>query len=47
MRSGSRTPVGGRFFATTKALRRDLGVEDTPGARRFPFNNTKDFAFSG
>ena len=28
-----------------KALRRYLGVEDTPGARRFPFNNTEDFAF--
>ena len=30
-----------------KALRRYLGVEDTPGARRFPFNNTEDFAFFG
>ena len=28
-----------------KALRRYLGIEHTPGARRFPFNNTEDFAF--
>ena len=28
-----------------KALRRYLGVENTPGAQRFPFNNTEDFAF--
>ena len=28
-----------------KALRRYLGVENTPGARRFPFNNTEDFPF--
>ena len=30
-----------------KALRRYLGIEDTPGAKRFPFNNTEDFAFFG
>ena len=30
-----------------KALRRYLGVEHTAGARRFPFNNTEDFAFFG
>ena len=30
-----------------KALRRYLGVEDSPGAQRFPFNNTEDFAFFG
>ena len=30
-----------------KALRRYLGVENTPGAQRFPFNNTEDFAFFG
>ena len=30
-----------------KALRRYLGVEDSPGARRFPFNNTEDFRFFG
>ena len=30
-----------------KALRRYLGVESTPGAQRFPFNNTEDFAFFG
>ena len=30
-----------------KALRRYLGIEDSPGARRFPFNNTEDFAFFG
>ena len=28
-----------------KALRRYLGVENSVGARRFPFNNTEDFAF--
>ena len=28
-----------------KALRRYLGVENSPGARRFPFNNTEDFPF--
>ncbi len=27
------------------ALRRYLGVENSPGARRFPFNNTEDFRF--
>ena len=26
-----------------KALRRYLGIENTPGAQRFPFNNTEDF----
>ena len=30
-----------------KALRRYLGVERSPGAQRFPFNNTEDFAFFG
>ena len=30
-----------------KALRRYLGVENTPGAQRFPFNNTEDFTFFG
>ena len=30
-----------------KALRRYLGVEDSPYAKRFPFNNTEDFAFFG
>ena len=28
-----------------KALRRYLGIEDTPGALRFPFGNTEDFEF--
>ena len=28
-----------------KALRRYLGVENSAGTRRFPFNNTEDFAF--
>ena len=28
-----------------KALRRYLGIEQTPAALRFPFNNTEDFAF--
>ena len=30
-----------------KALRRYLGIENTSGALRFPFNNTEDFAFFG
>ena len=30
-----------------KALRRYLGIERSPGAQRFPFNNTEDFAFFG
>ena len=30
-----------------KALRRYLGIENTPGVLRFPFNNTEDFAFFG
>ena len=30
-----------------KALRLYLGIEHTPGAQRFPFNNTEDFAFFG
>ena len=30
-----------------KALRRYLGLENSPGAQRFPFNNTEDFAFFG
>ena len=30
-----------------KALRRYLGVEDSAGAQRFPFNNTENFAFFG
>ena len=30
-----------------KALRRYLGIENTPGAQRFPFNNTEDCAFFG
>ena len=30
-----------------KALRRYLGVEGTPEAQRFPFNNTEDLAFFG
>ena len=28
-----------------KALRRYFGIERSPGAQRFPFNNTEDFAF--
>ena len=28
-----------------KALRRYLGIGNSPGAQRFPFNNTEDFAF--
>ena len=30
-----------------KALRRYLGIANAPGAQRFPFNNTEDFAFFG
>ena len=30
-----------------KALRRYFGIEDSPGAQRFPFHNTEDFAFFG
>ncbi len=30
-----------------KALRRYLGIENSPGAQRFPFNSTEDFAFFG
>ena len=30
-----------------KALRRYLGIANTPGAQRFPFNNAEDFAFFG
>ena len=30
-----------------KALRQYLGLADTLGAKRFPFNNTEDFAFFG
>ena len=30
-----------------EALRRYLGIANTPGAQRFPFNNTEDFAFFG
>lgn len=32
---------------THKALRSFLAIENTPGARRFPFSNTEDFAFCG
>ena len=30
-----------------KALRRYLGIANTPGAQRFPFNNTEDLMFFG
>ena len=30
-----------------KALRRYLGIEDSAGAQRYPFNNTEDVAFFG
>ena len=29
------------------ALRRHLGMADTPAARRFPFNQIEDFRFFG
>ena len=28
-------------------VRRYLGIEDSPGAQRFPLNNTEDMAFFG
>ena len=30
-----------------KALRRHLGISNSAGSRRYPFNNTEDFAFFG
>ena len=30
-----------------KALRRYLGVKNSLGAQRFPFNNTEEFGFFG
>jgi len=30
-----------------KALRRYLGISNSPGALRFPFGSTEDFAFFG
>ena len=30
-----------------RALRRYLGIENSPGAQQFPFHNTEDFAFFG
>ena len=30
-----------------KALRRYLGIENSAGSMRFPFNNAEDFAFFG
>lgn len=30
-----------------KALRKYLGIEDSDGAKRFPFDNVEDFAFFG
>ena len=30
-----------------KTLRRYFGIERSPGAQRFPFNNTEDFALFG
>ena len=46
-RVGDNDPNGTHIYPkhVHKALRRYLGIEDSRGARRFPFNNTEDFAF--
>ena len=48
-RVGDRDPNGTHIYPkhVHKALRRYLGIENSPGARRFPFNNVEDFAFFG
>ena len=48
-RVGDNDPNGTHIYPkhVHKALRRYLGIEDSPGAERFPFNNTEDFAFFG
>ena len=48
-RVGDSDPNGTHIYPkhVHKALRRYLGIENSPGAQRFPFNNTEDFAFFG
>ena len=48
-RAGENNPNGTHIYPkhVHKALRRYLGIENSPGARRFPFNNVEDFAFFG
>ena len=48
-RVGDGDPNGTHIYPkhVHKALRKYLGIEDSPGAQRFPFNNTEDFAFFG
>lgn len=46
-RVGDNDPNGTHIYPkhVHKALRKYLGIEDSPGAKRFPFNNTEDMAF--
>ena len=46
---GDSDPKGTHIYPkhVHKALRRYLGIENSPGAQRFPLNNTEDFAFFG
>ena len=48
-RAGETNPRGTHIYPkhVHKALRKYLGIEDSLGALRFPFNNTEDFAFFG
>ena len=48
-RAGNSDPKGTHIYPkhVHKALRRYLGIEASRDARRFPFNNTEDFAFFG
>ena len=48
-RAGENNPNGTHIYPKHehKALRRYLGIENSRGARPFPFNNVEDFAFFG
>ena len=48
-RAGNGDPIGTHICPkhVHKALREYLGIGDSPGARRFSFNKTEDFAFFG
>ena len=48
-RAGENNPNGTHIYPkhVHKALRRYLGIENSLGARPFPFNNVEDFAFFG
>ena len=48
-RVGDSDPRGTHIYPkhVHQALRKYLGIENSPGAQRFPFNNTEDFAFFG